>query len=88
MMWKRGEIAPKEKFLLFSTIFSVYLYLQESNYIFICEMWLFVLSFSLNSANLICRDTDISKYFRESIGLRDNESRQYIKTYVCIINYS
>ena len=44
-MWKRGEIAPKEQFLLFSTIFSVYFYFQESNYIFICEMWLFDLSF-------------------------------------------
>ena len=54
-----------------STIFSVYLYFQESNYIFICEMWLFDLSFFfLNSANLICRDTDISKYFRESLSSR------------------
>ena len=33
--------------------------------------------FFLNSANLICRDTDISKYFREFLGLRDNESRVY-----------
>ena len=31
--------------------------------------------FFLNSANLICRGTDISKYFRESHGIRDNESR-------------
>ena len=45
---------------------------------FICEMWLFDLSFFLNSANLIYRDTDISKYFRESLGLRDNESRLYM----------
>ena len=75
-MWKRGEIAPKEQFLLFSTIFSVYLYFQESNYIFIYEMWLFELFF-FKSANLICRDTDISKYFRESLGLRDNESQLY-----------
>ena len=74
-MWKSGEIAPKEQFLLFSTIFSVYLFFQESNYILICEMWLFYLSFFLNSENLICQDTDISKYFRES--LRDNESRLY-----------
>ena len=38
-MWKRGEIAPKEQeqFLLFSIIVSVYLYFQESNYIFICR---------------------------------------------------
>ena len=40
ILWKRGEI-PKEQFLLFSTIFWIYLKLQESNYIFICEMWLF-----------------------------------------------
>ena len=33
--------------------------------------------FFLNSANLICRGTDISKYFRESLGIRDNESRLY-----------
>ena len=26
-----------------------------------------------NSANLICRGTDISKYFSESLGIRDNE---------------
>ena len=78
IMWKRGEIARKEQFLLFSTLFSVYLYFQESNYIFICEMWLFDSSFFLNSANLICRDTDISKYFREFLGLRDNESRLYM----------
>ena len=25
LLWKRGEIAPKEQFLLFSTIFSIYL---------------------------------------------------------------
>ena len=33
--------------------------------------------FFLNSANLICRGTDISKYFRESLGIRDNERRLY-----------
>ena len=33
----------------------------------------------LNSANLICRSTDISKGFRRSLPLRDNESRLYIK---------
>ena len=54
ILWKRGEIAPWEQFLLFSTIFS-----------------------TLNSANLICQDMDISKYFRESLRIRDNESRLY-----------
>ena len=28
---------------------------------------------------MICRATDISKYFRESLGIRDNESRLYLK---------
>ena len=37
--------------------------------------------FFLNSANLICRGTDISKYFKESFGLRDNVSQLY-----CVIN--
>ena len=32
----------------------------------------------LNSGNLICRGTDISEYFRESLGIRDNESRLYL----------
>ena len=31
----------------------------------------------LTSANLICRGTDISEYFRESLGIRDNENRLY-----------
>ena len=37
--------------------------------------------FFLNSANLICQGTDISKYFRVP-GIRDNESRLYLKKYV------
>ena len=41
-------------------------------------MWLIELFF-LNSANLIYRGTDISKYFRESLEIRDNESRLYLK---------
>ena len=34
-----------------------------------------VVYFFLNSANLICRGMDISRCFRESFGIRDNESR-------------
>ena len=37
-----------------------------------CSIGLF-----LSSAHLICRSTDISKYFRGSLRLRDNESRLY-----------
>ena len=32
----------------------------------------------LNLANLICRSTDISKCFRGSLRLRDNESQLYM----------
>ena len=33
--------------------------------------------FFLNSAKMICRGMDNTKYFRMSLGLRDNESRLY-----------
>ena len=32
----------------------------------------------LNSANLVCRSTDISKCFRGSLRLRENETQLYI----------
>ena len=35
--------------------------------------------FFLTSATLIFRGTDISKCFRESLGIRDNESRLYLQ---------
>ena len=80
ILWKRGEIAPKEQFLLFSTIFSIYARISNSKsqitYIFVkfgCSNYFF-----FNSADLICRGTDISKYFIESLGFRDNESRLYL----------
>ena len=43
-------------------------------------MCLFYLLF-LNSANPICRGTAVTKYFRESILLRDNESRLYFAVF-------
>ena len=67
------------RFHFFSTIFSIYLQLQESKYISICEMWLFDLFFFLKSANLIYQGTDVSKYFWETLGLRDNEIRLYFE---------
>ena len=65
-------------FPLFHNIFNISLTsrVQKHTYIFVkcgCSNYFF-----LNSANLICRGTDISKYFRESLGIRDNESRLYI----------
>ena len=45
-----------------------------------CSNYLF-----LNSVNLICQGTDISKYFRESLGIRDNESRLYLNRRVFVL---
>ena len=73
ILWKRGEIA-KEQFLLFPTIFSL-LYLTSGFKLHIHLLHVVVqFIVFLSSANLICRGTDISKYFRESFGLQDNES--------------
>ena len=67
----------QEQLLPFSTIFSIYLYLQELNFIFILLNVVVRFNVFPSSANLICRNTDISKCFGESLGLRDNESRLY-----------
>ena len=74
-MWKRGEIAPISPF--FPQYFQyISIFRSQITYLFVKCGCLNI--FFLKSANLICRDTDISKYFRESLGLRDNESRLYI----------
>ena len=72
-----------EKLLLRSNFFSFPQYFQcisnfksPITYIFVKYGWSNY--FLLNSANLICRDTDISKYIREFLGIRDKESRLYI----------
>ena len=46
----------------------------------------FIVSLTLSA--LICRGTDISKCFRESLGIRDNEVRLYVdsKQYFIIKN--
>ena len=74
-MWKRGEIAPKEQFLLFSTLF--YTYIQTSGVKLHIHLLNVVVQFIilLTLSTLICRSTDISKGFSESLGIRDNESR-------------
>ena len=76
ILWKRGEIAPKSNFSSFPQYFQyISNFKSPITHIFVkcgCSNYFF-----LNSANLICRGTDISKYFRESLGIRDNESRLY-----------
>ena len=46
ILWKRGEIAPKEQFLLFSTIFSMYLTSGVKLYI---HLWNVVVRFIFSS---------------------------------------
>ena len=85
-MWKRGEIAPKEQFLLFSTLFYTYIsyFRSQITYSFVnCGLFIGFLTLS----TLICRGTDISKCFSESLGIRDNESRLYFVANIYILNY-
>ena len=76
-MWERGEIAPKEQFLLFSTLFYVYISkLGVKLHIHLLNVVVqFIVCLTLST--LICRGTDISKSFSESLGIWDNESRLY-----------
>ena len=69
ILWKRGEIVFPQYFQYISQFRS------KITYSFVkCGYSIY---FVLNSVNLICRSTDISKYFRHSLGLRDNKSRLY-----------
>ena len=82
IMWKRGEIAPKEQFLLFSTLFNIYIsnFRSQITYSFLksgCSIHCF--PHSLNS--------DMSRYgylevFQWALGIRDNESRLYWKDWI------
>ena len=76
-MWKRGEIAPKEQFLLFPTLFYIYIsnFRSQITYSFVkCGCSIYCFPHSLNSDM-----SDISKYFSESLGIRDNEGRLYFQ---------
>ena len=77
-MWKRGEIAPKEQFLLFPTLLYIYIFLTSGVKLQI-HLLNVVVQFTvfLTLSNLICRGTDIWKCFSESLEIRDNESRLY-----------
>ena len=72
ILWKRREIAPKEQFLLlFSTIFSIYLLTSRVQlHIYLLNVVVRIMFFSILQV-LICRGTDISKYFGESLGIRN-----------------
>ena len=76
-MWKRGEIAPNEQFLLFSILFYIYIVFLTSGVNLHIHLLNVVVQFIvfLTLSTLICRGTGISKCFSESLGIRDNESR-------------
>ena len=80
------DLASKEQFLLFST--------NDFNISRISRVQLHIhckcgcsIYFFLSSAILICRGTDIYKYFRESLGVRDNESQLYLPDTALIWSY-
>ena len=72
-MWKRGEI-----FSSFPHYF-IYIFLTSGVKLHI-HLLNVVVQFIvfLTLSTLICRSTDSSKCFSESLGIRDNESRLYI----------
>ena len=70
IMWKRGEIAPKEQFLLFFTLFYiVFLTSGVKLHIHLLNVVVQFIVF-LTLSTLLCRGTDTS----ESLGIQDNES--------------
>ena len=74
-MWTRGQIAPKEQFLLFSTLFYIYFLTSGVKlHIHLLNVVVQFIVFRILST-LICRGMDISKYFSESLGIRDNKSQ-------------
>ena len=70
---KEEKLLPRSNFSSFPQYFQyISNFKSPITYTFVkydCSNYVF-----LNSANLICWSTDISKYFRESLGIRDNES--------------
>ena len=76
----------KRRKFLFSTILLIYPWLHAGVNLHI-QLWNEIVRFIfLHSANLIFRGTYISKYFREALGFRDNESRLYVQTFAgCLV---
>ena len=74
-MWKRGE----SNFSSFPHYF-IYIFLTSGVKLHI-HLLNVVVQFIvfLTLSTLICRGTDISKFFSESLGNRDNESRLYFE---------
>ena len=73
-MWKREEIAPRSNFSSFPHYF-IYIFLTSGVKLHI-HLLNVVVQFIvfLTLSTLLCQGMDISKYFSESLGIRDNES--------------
>ena len=67
-----GTISP-----LFHIIFNIYVTSGGKLLIHLLNVVVQFIVF-LNAATLICPGTDISKCFKETLGIRDNESRLYL----------
>ena len=74
----RRKLLLRSNFSSFPQYFNVPLISGVKLHIYLWNMVVRFIFF-LNSANLVYRGTDISKYFKESLGLRDNEIRIYKK---------
>ena len=76
IMWKRGEIAPKEEnFSSFPHYFiNIFLTSGVKLHIHLLNVVVQIIVF-LTLSTLICRGMDISKCFSEFFRIRDNESR-------------
>ena len=68
-----GAISP-----LFHNIFNISLTSGVRLHTHLLNVAVRFFFFYLNSENLICRGMDISKYFIESLEVRDNDSRLYV----------
>ena len=79
-MWKRGEIAPKSNFSSFPHYFLfIFLTSGVKLHIHLLNVVVQFIVFPILST-LICRGTDISKCFSESLGIRDCNEPKLKKT--------
>ena len=61
-MWKRGEIAPQEQFLLFSTLFFIYIsnFRSQITYSFVKCVVRFIVFLTLSTLIWISRSVSVS----------------------------
>ena len=80
-MWKRGEIAPKEQFLLFSTLLYIQVCIFLTSGI---KLHIHLLNVIVQFIVFLTLNSDMSRYgylevFQWIPWIRDNESRLYVR---------